>query len=89
MIKGSIQEEGLTLIDVYVPNIGAHNYIFKNISALLNRYGIYGIVGPSGCGKSTLFDILTGLYKVDSGDIYINGKDIKSYSYLFYGKQLV
>ena len=30
MIKGSIQEEGLTLIDVYVPNIGAHNYIFKN-----------------------------------------------------------
>ena len=61
-----------------------HNFIFKNFSALLNRYGIYGIVGPSGCGKSTLFDIITGLYEVDCGDIYINGKAIKSYplSYL-------
>ena len=30
MIKGSIQKEDLTLINVYVPNIGAHKYIFKN-----------------------------------------------------------
>ena len=27
MIKGSIQEEGITIINIYVPNIGAPQYI--------------------------------------------------------------
>ena len=27
MIKGSIQEEDVTLIKIYAPNIGAHKYI--------------------------------------------------------------
>jgi len=35
-------------------------------------------VGPSGCGKSTLLSLIAGLITPDSGDIYINGKDIKS-----------
>lgn len=33
-----------------------------------------GIVGKNGCGKSTLLNILTGLRKADSGDIYFDGK---------------
>ncbi|GHU54653.1 ABC transporter ATP-binding protein [Clostridia bacterium] len=31
------------------------------------------IVGPSGCGKSTLLDILSGLYKSDTGSFNIDG----------------
>ena len=27
MIKGSIQEEDITIVNVYAPNIGAHQYI--------------------------------------------------------------
>ena len=27
LIKGSIQEEDITLINIYAPNIGAHKYI--------------------------------------------------------------
>lgn len=33
-----------------------------------------GIVGTNGCGKSTLLNILAGLKKADSGDIYFDGK---------------
>jgi NitT/TauT family transport system ATP-binding protein len=32
------------------------------------------IVGPSGCGKSTLLDIVSGLTRPKSGEIYLNGK---------------
>ena len=32
-----------------------------------------GIVGTNGCGKSTLLNILSGLRKVDEGEIYFDG----------------
>jgi len=35
------------------------------------------IIGPSGCGKSTLMKIMGGILDYDSGDFYIDGKDMK------------
>ena len=35
---------------------------------------IHGIVGENGAGKSTLMNILFGLYKPDSGMIFLNGQ---------------
>ena len=37
------------------------------------------ILGPSGCGKSTIFKMITGLEKNYSGNIEIDGIDIKNY----------
>lgn len=34
------------------------------------------LVGPSGCGKSTILRMLAGLEEVDSGRIFIGGKDV-------------
>ena len=36
------------------------------------------LLGPSGCGKSTLFNIIAGLLKPLSGDIYLNGNRIQN-----------
>lgn len=37
---------------------------------------IYGLVGPNGAGKSTIIRHMTGVYKQDSGNILIDGKQI-------------
>jgi len=40
----------------------------------LNRGEVVAVLGHNGAGKSTLIKILSGAYKRDSGDIYINGE---------------
>ena len=37
-----------------------------------------GIVGPSGSEKTTLIDIILGLLSPSNGEIFINGKILKS-----------
>ena len=32
MIKGSIQEEDITIVNVYAPNIGAHQYVRQTLT---------------------------------------------------------
>ena len=34
MIKGSIQEEGITIVNIYEPNIGAPQYIRQILTAI-------------------------------------------------------
>ena len=37
---------------------------------------LYGLIGPNGAGKTTVFNLLTGVYKPDSGHILLDGRDI-------------
>ena len=39
---------------------------------------IFGFLGPNGAGKTTAIRMITGLAKMDSGDVYICGKSIKT-----------
>ena len=34
MIKGSIQEEDITIVNIYAPNIGAPQYIMQMLTAI-------------------------------------------------------
>ena len=41
------------------------------------RYGeVFGLIGPNGSGKTTLINLITGIYKVDDGQIMIPGENI-------------
>lgn len=54
-------------------------YALKNVSFSIERGQIIGIVGENGSGKSTLIKLLLKLYKVEEGEILINGENINSY----------
>ena len=47
-----------------------------DMSLSLNEGEIVSIIGPNGAGKSTLFNLITGVYQPDSGDIRFDGKSI-------------
>ncbi|HXH84618.1 MAG TPA: ABC transporter ATP-binding protein [Candidatus Tectomicrobia bacterium] len=38
--------------------------------------GIASIIGPNGAGKTTLFNIFTGLYRPDAGDVRFRGQSL-------------
>jgi branched-chain amino acid transport system ATP-binding protein len=41
------------------------------------RHGeILGLLGPNGSGKTTIFNLITGVYKADSGRIHFEGQDL-------------
>lgn len=50
--------------------------ILDNINFNLKKGEILSIIGPSGCGKTSLLMTLIGLYKPNSGNIYIDGDPI-------------
>ena len=51
----------------------------SNISFSMKKGGSLGIIGATGSGKTTLINILMRFYDADSGSVFIDGKDIRSY----------
>ena len=48
----------------------------RNVNFNVDKGEIAGLVGPNGSGKSTLLNLISGVYKPDSGQILFNGEDI-------------
>ena len=46
----------------------------KDVSFVVPRGEFFGIVGRNGSGKSTLLKCMAGIYRVDSGGVYLNGR---------------
>jgi len=45
----------------------------RDVSLTIERGEIYGLIGPNGAGKTTFFNVLTGLYTADQGDVIFDG----------------
>ncbi|MBU2638149.1 MAG: ABC transporter ATP-binding protein/permease [Nanoarchaeota archaeon] len=52
----------------------------KNFNLLIKPGQSLALVGENGSGKTTLVKLLTRLYDVSEGEIFIDGKNIKEYS---------
>ncbi len=59
---------------------GTTRQVLKEVSFSFNRGSMVGIVGTVGSGKSTIVKLLTKLYPVERGKIFINGVDINDIS---------
>ncbi len=59
---------------------------FGGLSAVLNFNfhlepgELVGLIGPNGAGKTTVFNLITGIYKPDEGEINFNGQNIAGLS---------
>lgn len=49
----------------------------KDVSLTINQGEIYGLIGPNGAGKTTFFNVLTGLYTRDAGEVLFEGKALQ------------
>jgi iron complex transport system ATP-binding protein len=53
--------------------------IFTNISFSVAKGELFCLLGPNGSGKTTLLDCILGMLKLRQGEIFINGKDSRSF----------
>jgi branched-chain amino acid transport system ATP-binding protein len=49
----------------------------KDITFSLDIGSITGLIGPNGAGKTTLFNLISGVFPVDSGKIFFSGSNIR------------
>ena len=42
----------------------------------IRRNSLQAIIGPNGAGKTSLFNVITGFYRMDSGEIFLDGDRI-------------
>lgn len=54
--------------------------IVKNVSFEVGKGEMLGILGPNGSGKSTLLKVISGILHMETGNVLIEGKSLKSYS---------
>jgi iron complex transport system ATP-binding protein len=67
----------LSVTDATFSYDGVRN-VFDEVSFDVNRGEIFCILGPTGIGKSTLLRCLANLFRIKSGKIEVDGRDISS-----------
>jgi ATP-binding cassette subfamily B protein len=70
--------ETITLDDVSFHYI-IDEPVLKAIDLTINAGETIGVVGPTGSGKTTLVNLLTRFYDPSSGQVRINGRDLRAY----------
>jgi subfamily B ATP-binding cassette protein MsbA len=58
----------------------ADHPVLKDISLTIESGQVAAIVGPSGTGKSTLVNLIARFYDPDTGEVRIDGADIRNYT---------
>src|SRR5690606_38516786 len=48
----------------------------RDVSISIAENSLSSIIGPNGAGKTTFFNLLTGIYKQDTGEINFDGKSL-------------
>jgi len=75
-IKGKIEFKNVVFKYPSDPN---ERIILKGINLIFEPGKKIALVGESGCGKSTTVNLIERLYETTSGDIFIDGIDIKRF----------
>jgi ABC-type branched-subunit amino acid transport system ATPase component len=50
--------------------------VIEDLDIHVNEQEIVSVIGPNGAGKTTLFNLITGVYRPDGGDILLDGQSL-------------
>jgi branched-chain amino acid transport system ATP-binding protein len=50
--------------------------VIADLDLVVNEHEIVSVIGPNGAGKTTLFNLITGIYRPDSGEIRLEGRNL-------------
>lgn len=77
----SIFEKEIVLRDVDFAYDQESGMVLKNINLNIKKGELLAIVGPTGTGKSTLVNLIPRFYDPTSGDVYIDGINLKEVTF--------
>ena len=75
-----IRHDGEVIFDHVRFGYDENKVIIKDFNAKVKPGQKIAIVGPTGAGKTTIIKLLMRFYDVNSGAIYVDGKNIKDYN---------
>lgn len=76
-MKNFITREGFQMIEVKaVSKYFGNKQVLSNIDLNVSSGNIFGLIGVNGAGKTTLIKCLTGIYKLNEGEIKINSASV-------------
>lgn len=78
---GETEEKGtVEFKNVFFKYPDAEEYVLEDVSFVANKGDTVAFIGSTGSGKSTLINLVPRFYDATSGQILINGVDIKDYN---------
>ena len=60
----------------------------KDVSYSIGPGLLVGLIGPNGCGKSTMMKCINRMHTISSGDVFIDGEDVKTMTHLEIAKKV-
>jgi lipopolysaccharide export system ATP-binding protein len=73
---GQVEDETSGLVAIKIGKSYRRREVVRGVSLALRRGEVVGLLGPNGAGKTTCFYMMTGLIRVDYGQILIDGEDV-------------
>jgi ABC-type branched-subunit amino acid transport system ATPase component len=73
--SGADREQPLLEIRGLSVAFGGLNVI-DGLDLHVNEHEIVSLIGPNGAGKTTVFNLITGVFEPDAGDILLDGKSL-------------
>jgi branched-chain amino acid transport system ATP-binding protein len=50
--------------------------VIDSLDLVVAEHEVVSVIGPNGAGKTTLFNLITGIYRPDEGEIRLDGKNV-------------
>lgn len=81
LFTGETEEKGtVEFKNVFFKYPDAEEYVLEDVSFVANKGDTVAFIGSTGSGKSTLINLVPRFYDATSGQILIDGVDIKDYN---------